>query len=263
MFLARVWRREGSAAGVDIFEDDEDGRRGVRRSNLYLFSVSIEPEEIQPRRSTLCAMRSPPFNNGRVILCEFAGCGHCFFNRSGLTKHVRTHHKYSFPVPQPIIRVATLPPDEFDRNLIDFSSSPPPMHDDFDVGHHVVAVADPPCDDQSNDNHRQPIVELHPFLNGLSCLSSPHTSFVTLGAAGQPCDKDGNILPPGTPPVPRVHPPPTDWTPFRSRIEFETAEFLFKKDQMSAGGINELMGLWAASNVKFGGLAPFKNCADV
>jgi hypothetical protein len=32
---------------------------------------------------------------------------------------------------------------------------------------------------------------------------------------------------------------------------------------MSAGGINELMGLWAASNVKFGGLAPFKNCADV
>ena len=32
---------------------------------------------------------------------------------------------------------------------------------------------------------------------------------------------------------------------------------------MSAGRINELMGLWAASNVKLGGSAPFKNCLDM
>jgi hypothetical protein len=51
--------------------------------------------------------------------------------------------------------------------------------------------------------------------------------------------------------------------PFQSRVDFETAEFLFKKDQMSAGRINELLGLWAASNVKLGGSAPFKSAAQM
>ena len=140
------------------------------RTCAFFFSVSIEPQEIQPRLSALCAMRPPPYNNGRIIPCEFAGCGRCFFNRSGLTKHIRTYHKYSFPVLQPIVCVATPPPDEFDRNFVDFSSSPSRMHEDFDVVNH--AVADDLVDNRPNEDCGRPIVELHPFLNGLSVLSS-------------------------------------------------------------------------------------------
>jgi hypothetical protein len=37
-----------------------------------------------------------------------------------------------------------------------------------------------------------------------------------------------------------------DWTPFTSRTQLETAEFVFKQAKLSAGNVNELMGLWAA-----------------
>jgi hypothetical protein len=40
-------------------------------------------------------------------------------------------------------------------------------------------------------------------------------------------------------------------------VEFETAEFLYKKDQMAAGCIDQLFQLWAASNAQFGGQPPF------
>ena len=80
---------------------------------------------------------------------------------------------------------------------------------------------------------------------------------------GQPCDKEGNNLPPGTPPPARVDPTSSDWAPFKTRVDFETAEFLYKKDQMSAGRINELMELWAASNVAAGGSSPFRNALDM
>lgn len=79
----------------------------------------------------------------------------------------------------------------------------------------------------------------------------------------KPCDENGNFLPPETPPCSRVDPQPNQWMPFCSRVEFETAEFLFKKDQMSAGHINELFELWAASNVALGGSPPFKNSRDM
>ena len=39
---------------------------------------------------------------------------------------------------------------------------------------------------------------------------------------------------------------PTDWTPFHNRIEFELAEFLYKRCQMSGSNIDTLMELWAA-----------------
>ncbi|KAG2032082.1 hypothetical protein BDR03DRAFT_936144 [Suillus americanus] len=52
------------------------------------------------------------------------------------------------------------------------------------------------------------------------------------------------LLPSGTPPPPPVNRPDDDWMPFWDHVEFETAEFLFKGDQMSASKIDRLLNLW-------------------
>jgi hypothetical protein len=39
---------------------------------------------------------------------------------------------------------------------------------------------------------------------------------------------------------------PNDWTPYENRTQFETAEFLYTRNQMSAGDINDLLKLIAA-----------------
>ena len=38
-----------------------------------------------------------------------------------------------------------------------------------------------------------------------------------------------------------------NWTPFRDQVQFEVADFLYHHNQMLAGDINFIMGLWAAS----------------
>ena len=65
---------------------------------------------------------------------------------------------------------------------------------------------------------------------------------------GQPCDKDGLLLPPGTPPLPRSDPSPDTWDSFDDQAQFRMGEFLYKKVEMSAGDVDELMDIWATSN---------------
>ncbi len=49
-----------------------------------------------------------------------------------------------------------------------------------------------------------------------------------------------------------------DWSPFDDRVQFETAEFLFSRCQMSGGKLNHLLKLWKAS-LGDGKNAPFEN----
>lgn len=79
---------------------------------------------------------------------------------------------------------------------------------------------------------------------------------------GQPCDEEGNYLPAGTPPT-RTEPDSDNWAPFASRVQFETAELLYKKVQMSAGNLDSLFELWTASNIQHGGSAPFAKAQDM
>lgn len=76
---------------------------------------------------------------------------------------------------------------------------------------------------------------------------------------GQICDENGAPLPPGTPPSPRETGDNDDWTPYRDRVQFETADFLFRRNQMSAGDINIITGLWAASLTPHHDSPPFAN----
>ena len=40
---------------------------------------------------------------------------------------------------------------------------------------------------------------------------------------------------------------PHNWKPYENRLQFELADFLYRRNQMSGGDINFILGLWAAS----------------
>ncbi|KAN0107708.1 hypothetical protein V8E52_009875 [Russula decolorans] len=104
-----------------------------------------------------------------------------------------------------------------------------------------------PTDSSPTDSSPTDIVRsYHPIING------------------KPCDKDGNYLPTDTPPPPRhTERSADDWTPYQSRVEFELADFLYRRDQMSGGHIDELLSLWATTLVEHGADPPFKSHGDL
>jgi hypothetical protein len=91
-----------------------------------------------------------------------------------------------------------------------------------------------------------------------------YTSTLTLLFVGQICDESGNALPPDIPPAPRDSDKgPNDWTPYDNRLQFEVADFLFRRNQMSAGDINFLLSLWAASLAIHSDEPPFSKATHV
>ncbi|KAF7368420.1 hypothetical protein MVEN_00164700 [Mycena venus] len=72
-------------------------------------------------------------------------------------------------------------------------------------------------------------IKWHPIINGCKC------------------DANGNFLPNDAPPEPPADPWPThDYTPYESAADFHLANLLYRKVEMSAGAIDELMQNWAA-----------------
>lgn len=67
---------------------------------------------------------------------------------------------------------------------------------------------------------------------------------------------------PKAPPITQIH-RRDDWTPYRDRIAFELAVFLFQREQMSIGNIDILLRLWAASLAQYDGSPPFLNHQDL
>lgn len=83
---------------------------------------------------------------------------------------------------------------------------------------------------------------------------------------GKPCDKDGILLVRNDTDNATASTPPrsdTDWHPFKDRVSFETADLLYRKEQMSAGNIDALLELWAASMLPRRDVAPFRNSTDL
>lgn len=75
------------------------------------------------------------------------------------------------------------------------------------------------------------------YTHGL--LTSPQQT-------ARPCDQAGNFLPEGSPPPPKEN-RPADWFPFESRIQFEVADLIYRRNQMPKTQVNELLDIWAAS----------------
>jgi Plavaka transposase len=127
-----------------------------------------------------------------------------------------------------------------------YPPTPPPPHNGSDV--------DPDIDmdiEHPRPNASRVTRVFHPKLNGMLILKKKRTHSLTLTFlfVGEICDEIGNGLPPDNPPAPRDSDTkgPNDWTPYSNRLQFEVADFLFRRNQMSAGDINFLLNLWAAS----------------
>ncbi|KAJ7751500.1 hypothetical protein DFH07DRAFT_745483, partial [Mycena maculata] len=72
----------------------------------------------------------------------------------------------------------------------------------------------------------------------------------------------GNFLLPSSPPPPQERPPPDDYTPYASRKDFELADLLYRRVQMSGGAINQLMQNWASRHESAGD-PPFSDHEDL
>jgi len=71
-------------------------------------------------------------------------------------------------------------------------------------------------------------------------------------------------LPSGSPPSPHQNDVgPDDWTPYKSRAQFELVELLYTKAQMSAHNIDQLMKIWAVHGAERGDEPPFLDHKDL
>ncbi|KAH9829324.1 uncharacterized protein C8Q71DRAFT_863392 [Rhodofomes roseus] len=166
--------------------------------------------------------------SGIAIPIQCHTCRKTFTNRSGLTQHRNAAHpRPRAAVQQPPVEPAELRDDQHHEN--------------------EAAVIGP-------EREHEPL-EAAP----IRWRQIYHTALNAL-----PCTRDGSsYLDPGAPPPERERPAEGDWAPFGSRLEFEVAEFLYQKNQMSQRDINTLMGLCAASLVQYGGRPPFENSAHL
>jgi hypothetical protein len=69
--------------------------------------------------------------------------------------------------------------------------------------------------------------------------------FLTQTFVGRICTAYGDWLADNTPPDSEDH--FGDWMPFCDRLQFETADFLFRQSRMSGGDIKQLLRLWKAT----------------
>lgn len=88
--------------------------------------------------------------------------------------------------------------------------------------------------------------------------------FIDLLCLGRICNEDGDYISPNTQPTPRPSDHGADdWTPYNNRVEFEVADFLYRRNQMSGGDIDFIFNLWAASLAVHDDVPPFANHTDM
>ncbi|KAI9438055.1 hypothetical protein H4582DRAFT_2111606 [Lactarius indigo] len=74
-----------------------------------------------------------------------------------------------------------------------------------------------------------------------------------------PCDSDGNFLPPGAPPQPRESASEGGWAPFENGVQFHLADLLYRRAEVSATNIDDLLRLWNESMAGSDTPAPFES----
>ncbi|KAG2142346.1 hypothetical protein DEU56DRAFT_939653 [Suillus clintonianus] len=80
---------------------------------------------------------------------------------------------------------------------------------------------------------------------------------------GRPCDEHGHFLEDDAPPPPCEPQSPNDWTPFRNRTEFETADLFYVQNPTPARKIDAHLALWASTLLKHGDVPPFADHRDL
>ncbi|KAI6003078.1 hypothetical protein EDD15DRAFT_2157546 [Pisolithus albus] len=152
------------------------------------------------------------------IPCPHMGCSRWFKSVPGLKHHRSSAHNYSF----------------------DPTASANNPHD--------YPVPTKPAPGIVRDYHNELTGKLAPWHRRYLC------SHYFLGDI---CDTNGLEIDPNTPLPPISEKDPNDWAPYCNQAQFETAEFLFKNAEMSAGNIDRLCDLWGSSlRTEEGGYAP-------
>ncbi|KAF8956155.1 hypothetical protein BDZ97DRAFT_1672008 [Flammula alnicola] len=174
--------------------------------------------------------------------CIFAaqGCKRRFRSQRGRTTHVRTFHTNHNVVEQTQRRSA---PNTAERA----GSEEVIISDDFFDGD---AFSD--REPEAQQPLRSPSPEPQSLPSGRKQIIHPHLN-------GLPCDDKGEFLPPGTPPIPRSAAMPENWDPFDDELQFRTGDFLYRKAEMSAGDIDNLMDIWALSKSEENSYTPFSS----
>lgn len=203
--------------------------------------------------------------------CNFPGCLRCFVNPSGRSSHYTTvHNKKQVSEPQNVISERT-PPTSPNRGFrmthspqlrAGGGSTGEELNEDFFFGDFTGGG------DQDNRNHlgneppNTPAPQAPP--NATAGPSSHPNSTIRTRThphlTGAPCDANGITLPPNAAPPPLEEKPADNFYPYRNRAEFEMADFLFRKEQMSASKIDELLKLQSAY---FGLESPFVDHKDM
>ena len=116
-----------------------------------------------------------------------------------------------------------------------------------------------------DDDSQSFTTQTHPLLNGAVHLIVRYIwLWLTFVFKATPCDRNGNYLPPFSPPPLREDiPPPDSWMPFKSRADFDFSYYHFVEVQSSVSDIDKALDIWAASVMKFGGDATWKNAAQL
>jgi hypothetical protein len=58
-------------------------------------------------------------------------------------------------------------------------------------------------------------------------------------------------------------PQPGDWTPFDNEVQFQLADLIYCRAELSASNVDALLELWAQSVQDLDAFAPFKNHDDI
>ncbi|KAF9237764.1 hypothetical protein BU15DRAFT_88600 [Melanogaster broomeanus] len=183
-------------------------------------------------------------------------CGLChrwFKTAAGRTKHRNSAHlPLSSPTPNHLPATTSSQSDTLSRAVNDQTSG-----NEDDQGHDAAAENEPnPGSDRDVGGEAAVVSE---YIGPTKRLyRNYHTKL-----DARPCDADGRFLPPGAPPPPIEPKLPSDWTPFRDRTEFETAEFLYQRNQMSASHVDVLLSLWASTLARHGDAPPFADHKDL
>lgn len=122
-------------------------------------------------------------------------------------------------------------------------------------------------DDDLDDDLHLPVSsehkKEHPHLTGMCSIYSDEMYGLLNRQVALPCDQAGNFLPPDTPPLPRTTAQQGDWSPFSNEVQFELADLLYRRAELSATSVEDLLELWARSLSVSGTPAPFKSCREM
>ncbi|KAG1908200.1 uncharacterized protein F5891DRAFT_1124059 [Suillus fuscotomentosus] len=148
------------------------------------------------------------YSDTRRIQCPYPGCKCWLKSVSGLKVHQNLAHSHSFTCSA--------------QSSCTQCASVEEIQDEGDTPRHTNTDA------ALQESKSGLIHDYHDLLTG--CI----------------CDENSNFLDPGTPP-PYTAQSSNDWTLYHNQLEFECAEFMYTKNQMSTGDIDKILHLWGVT----------------